>query len=167
MWELASNGDVNAVDDVAATLPTVLSLSSRLRGKESQIASLATASTRLKTPISTIIAEIPSGNTVVGAVKKTLGFIKRLFSKAMRSLPQLKFLSKPLDWLYDEVSALFPSIYLLGPAYPDVPRVDGVLSDARKTRDDDLARFQWHLQRLWFEVQMGVAQRCRGWTPQT
>ena len=37
----------------------------------------------------------------------------------------------------------------------------------RKTRDDSLARLQSHLQRLWFELQMGVAQRCRGWTPQT
>jgi hypothetical protein len=40
-------------------------------------------------------------------------------------------------------------------------------SASRKTRDEELARLQFHLQRLWYELQYGVAQRCRGWTPQT
>ena len=43
----------------------------------------------------------------------------------------------------------------------------GIAEAARGTRSETLARLQSHLQRLNYELQMGVAQRCRGWTPQT
>ena len=38
---------------------------------------------------------------------------------------------------------------------------------ARTTHDETCAKLQSHLQRLTHEFQLGVAQRCRGWTPQT
>ena len=49
---------------------------------------------------------------------------------------------------------------------PDLHKTDE-REAARGTRSETLARLQSHLQRLNYELQMGVAQRCRGWTPQT
>lgn len=49
---------------------------------------------------------------------------------------------------------------------PDLNKIDERQA-ARATRAEELARLQSHLQRLRWEVDFAVAQRCRGWAPGT
>ena len=53
-----------------------------------------------------------------------------------------------------------------GYSMPELRKTDERLA-SRRTRADELARLQSLLQRTRFETEMAVAQRCRGWTPQT
>ena len=39
--------------------------------------------------------------------------------------------------------------------------------EVRRTQEEELARLQAALQRLRYELELAVAQRCRGWTPHT